>query len=119
MRQTLAFARHLRKLGAESCSIRNCLPIPGTRLWQIAEKGNNLLITKEQTQDHLFLHSGGHFLTSKDWSPKQVEVLTRFGQQEDSEHRKQRNKIIPLLKLGTILPRPVKRILIRIMRGKR
>ena len=92
MKQTLAFARHLRKLGAESCSIRNCLPLPGARLWKIAENGGNLLITEEQAQDHVLLHSGRHFLTSKDWTPKQVEELTRQGQKENRWHLRRKYK---------------------------
>jgi len=86
MNQTLAFARHLRKLGAHSCSIRNALPVPNTRMWDLAEKNGNLLITEEQAQNHNFLHSGKHFMTSKEWSLGQVETLTKQGQEEDETH---------------------------------
>jgi radical SAM superfamily enzyme YgiQ (UPF0313 family) len=86
IQQTLAFARHLRKLGAESCSIRNALPIPGTRMWQMAKEGGNLLIAEEQAFDHAFVHSGKHFMQSEHWTPKQVEELTEQGQKENLWH---------------------------------
>jgi len=86
MKQTLAFAQYLRKLGAESCIIRNCLPVPNTRLWNIAKENGNLLLNEEQAQDHNLLHSGKHFLISKEWNPAQVETLVRLGREQNRKH---------------------------------
>lgn len=86
MVQTVGFASYLRKLGAYNCSVRNCLPVLGTEIWDIAKKNGNLLITEEQAQDHKFLHSDSHFFITSEWTPRQVERLVKRSQKENKRH---------------------------------
>jgi len=96
VKQTLSFAEHLRKLGADSCSIRNALPIPNTRMWNLAEKNGDLLITEEDAYNHKLLHSGRHFMNSPEWDHQDIEIFTDIGHSQNQWHLIKRHPLLPI-----------------------
>lgn len=84
--QTVEFAEHLRSLGAYSCMVRNAIPIPGTRMFDIAVEKGYLTVPKEKLSDLNFVHSGRHFLSTPEWTPEQIESLVERAKREDAQH---------------------------------
>lgn len=85
-KQTVRFAQEMRGCGAYSCIVRNALPVPGTRLFRLAEKNGYLAVPEKSLYDFNLLHSGKHFLSTPEWSPGQIEELVAKAQKQDSNH---------------------------------
>jgi len=104
-KMTIDFAEHLRKIGAYSCMVRNAIPVPGTRMFQIAKDKGYLTVPETKMNDLTFLHSNQHFLKTSEWNPEQIENLVALAKRQDAQHIL-RHKKFHLLKQG------VKRMLV-------
>lgn len=96
---TVGFAEHLRKLGAYSCMVRNAIPIPGTRMFQIAKTKGYLTVPEDKMNDLTFLHSNKHFLKTPEWSPEDIQNLVALAKRQDAQHIL-RHKKLHLIKQG-------------------
>jgi radical SAM superfamily enzyme YgiQ (UPF0313 family) len=93
-KQTVNFAEKMRKLGAYDCTVRNAIPIQGTRMYDIAkEKG---YIVGEF--NNLNSHQNKHLLHTPEWSPKQIEDLVALAAKQQAQHIFRRKKMYMLKK---------------------
>jgi radical SAM superfamily enzyme YgiQ (UPF0313 family) len=84
--QTVEFAEKLRHLGAENCTVRNAIPMPGTRLFNMAKEEGYLIVPEEQLFDFNFVHKSKHLLITSEWSPEQIDALVSKAQQQERTH---------------------------------
>jgi anaerobic magnesium-protoporphyrin IX monomethyl ester cyclase len=83
---TVDFAEKLRRLGAESCTVRNAIPIPGTRMFEIAKKEGYLIVPEDKLFDFKFIHNSKHLLITSEWKPEQIDALVSKAQQQEKKH---------------------------------
>lgn len=83
---TVNFAEKLRRLGAESCAVRNVIPMPGTRLFELAKAKGYFTVPEEQLFNFNFVHSGKHLLKTPDWKPEQIEALVAKAKLQEGKH---------------------------------
>jgi radical SAM superfamily enzyme YgiQ (UPF0313 family) len=83
---TVDFAEHLRHLGAESCSVRNVIPMPETRLFNTAKAKGYLTVPEDRLFDFKFIHVGRHLLKTPDWNPEQIEALVAQAKIQEGKH---------------------------------
>lgn len=84
--QTVRFAEKLRRLGAETCTVRNAIPMPGTQLFEIAKREDCLVVPEEQLFNFNYVHNGKHLLRTKDWLPEQIEQLVNVARVQGDRH---------------------------------
>ena len=83
---TVDFAEKLRHLGAESCTVRNAIPIPGTRMFEIAKKEGYLTVPEDKLFDFKFIHNSKHLLITPEWKPEQIDKLVVKAQTQERKH---------------------------------
>jgi anaerobic magnesium-protoporphyrin IX monomethyl ester cyclase len=83
---TVAFADKLRHLGAESCSVRNAIPMPGTRMFNVAKAEGFLVVPEERFFDFNFVHEGKHLLKTPEWTPEQIESLVKLAKVQSDKY---------------------------------
>lgn len=90
-KQTIDFAEKLRHLGAESCTVRNAIPMPGTRLFDIAKELGCLNVSEDKLFDFGFVHKSNHLLSTREWSAEQIDGLVAKAQRQERRHIVQSN----------------------------
>jgi len=85
-KQTVEFAEKLRHLGAESCTVRNAIPMPGTRLFNIAKEERCLTVPEEKLFDFNFVHKSNHLIRTSEWTPAQIDNLVTQARQHELKH---------------------------------
>lgn len=93
-KQTVEFAQKLRHLGAETCTVRNAIPMPGTRLFDNAKRKNYLVVPEEKLFDFNFVHEGKHLLRTSDWKPEQIERLVKVAELQGDRHFLKNNPLM-------------------------
>jgi anaerobic magnesium-protoporphyrin IX monomethyl ester cyclase len=83
IKETLRFARKLRKLGAYHCTTRNALPVPGTRMHKIAKEKGYLLLDDWVDFNKIYVVQK-HFMRTPEWEPKEVIDFVKQAEIEDS-----------------------------------
>lgn len=83
---TVEFAQYLRELGAWSCSVRNAIPIHGTRMFEVAKANGYLTVPEDKLYDYQFIHQQRHFLRTPEWEPEQIEALVKKAAAQDAQH---------------------------------
>lgn len=82
IRQTLKYAGKLRKLGAYHCTVRNAMPIPGTRMYKIAKENGYLLKDGIELEGVMYT-TKEHQMATKEWDPAYVEEMCNVAEKED------------------------------------
>ena len=82
LRQTLVYARRLRKLGAYHCTVRNAMPIPGTRMHKIAKENGYLLKDDVELEDIMYI-TKEHQMKTNEWDPVYIEKMCNQAEAED------------------------------------
>jgi anaerobic magnesium-protoporphyrin IX monomethyl ester cyclase len=83
---TVDFAEKLRRLGAESCTVRNAIPMPGTRMFEIAKQEGYLTVSEDKLFDFNFVHNSKHLLSTKEWSAEQIDGLVSKAKAQEKKH---------------------------------
>ncbi|OGW45688.1 MAG: hypothetical protein A2Y66_00895 [Nitrospirae bacterium RBG_13_41_22] len=83
IKQTLDFAKKLRKIGVSHCTIRNALPIPGTRMHQIAKEKEYLLMPDDIDFNKIYTVQK-HFMRTPEWEPEEVMDFVKQAEVEDA-----------------------------------
>jgi anaerobic magnesium-protoporphyrin IX monomethyl ester cyclase len=83
---TVDFAEKLRHLGAENCTVRNAIPMPGTRLFDLAKKEGYLTVPEDKLFDFKFIHNSKHLLITPEWKPEDIDKLVSKAQQQEKKH---------------------------------
>ncbi|MEM7819949.1 MAG: radical SAM protein [Candidatus Aenigmatarchaeota archaeon] len=80
--QTLRYAHKLRKIGAYHCTVRNAMPIPGTRMYKIAKEKGYLL--KDGIElENLMYSTKKHLMKTEYWSPFYIENICKKAEMEN------------------------------------
>lgn len=95
--QTVGFAEKLRALGAHSCSVRNAIPIPGTRMFNIALEKGYLTVPVKELYNQEVVHSGVHLLETPEWNPEQIEALVRKDEKQNLRSMYKRYSVSEIL----------------------
>ena len=82
IRQTLKYAQKLRKLGAYHCTVRNAMPIPGTRMHKIAKENGYLLRDGVELEEVMYT-TKEHQMATNEWDSEYVERMCRTAEIED------------------------------------
>ena len=85
-KQTVDFAEKLRHLGAENCTVRNAIPMPGTRMFDIAKAEGYLTVPEDKLFDHAFIHKSKHLLKTPEWNPEDIDKLVLKAKQQERSH---------------------------------
>lgn len=85
-KQTVEFAEKLRHLGAENCTVRNAIPMPGTRMFDIAKKEGYLTVPEDKLFDFKFIHGSKHLLKTPEWNPEDIDKLVLKAQSQERSH---------------------------------
>jgi radical SAM superfamily enzyme YgiQ (UPF0313 family) len=85
-KQTVDFAEHLRHIGAENCTVRNAIPMPGTRLFDIAKEKGYLTVPEEKLFDSQFVHTASHLMITPEWKPEEIDHLVKVAQAQERRH---------------------------------
>lgn len=84
--ETVDFAEKLRRLGAEFCTVRNAIPMPGTRLFNMAKENGYLTVPEEKLFDFEFVHNSKHLLITPDWKPEDIDKLVLRAKEQELRH---------------------------------
>jgi len=90
-KQTVDFAEKLRHYGAENCTVRNAIPMPGTRLFSIAKEMGCLAVPEEKLFDSNFVHTSQHLLKTSEWNPEDISRLVVTAKEQERRHIIQSN----------------------------
>jgi len=82
IKETLKYAHKLRKLGVYQCSIRNAMPIIGTRMYKVAKENGYLLKDGVELESVMYT-TRKHLMQTEDWSPDFVERMCRIAEKEN------------------------------------
>ena len=82
IKETLKYAHKLRKLGAYHCSIRNAMPIIGTRMYKVAKENGYLLKDGVELESVMYT-TQRHLMKTSEWSPDFVETMCIRAQKEN------------------------------------
>jgi len=84
IRETIKFARKLRKLGVRYCIFNNAIPIQGTRMYNIAKKKGYLLKDGRELENLILSNRHRHLLKTPEWTPKEIDELYALAVKENA-----------------------------------